>query len=160
VSRPGNRAFLAALPLAAAVLVVAVGAQAQQSDRAERVLNISCGGCHDLRPVETTALDREGWTAVVDDMIGKGADVPDADRTLLLDHLVNNYGPMPAGAGQRVVLEVCTMCHDLGRVKNGRRPRAEWEETLKTMIKEGAPLSDGDFPTVLNYLSLNFAPAK
>jgi len=153
----GKHLFWAIVPLAFASLVVAAGANAQQSERGEKVLNASCGGCHDLRPIQTSALDREAWNSVVQDMISKGAAVTDADLPVLLDYLATAHGPLPAGAGQNIVLNVCTMCHDLGRIRNGRRSAEEWKETLSAMINEGAPLTDADLPVVLNYLSKNFS---
>ena len=36
--------------------------------------------------------------------------------------------------------------------------REQWEETLSAMLNEGAPLSDQDFPVLLNYLARNFKP--
>ena len=90
-------------------------------------------------------------------MLQKGADVADADIPVLVDYLATAYGPLPDGKGKDVVLNVCTMCHDIGRIRNGRRSPEAWEETLNSMLNEGAPLSDADFPVVLNYLSKNFA---
>jgi len=48
------------------------------------------------------------------------------------------------------------MCHDLGRIRLGRRSSEEWEETLISMLNEGAPLSDEAFPVIHAYLSKNF----
>ena len=169
----GRHAFILAMPLAAAALI-AVGstrltaaaeaapthaAQSAQAERekGERLLNASCGGCHDLRPVQASAKDREGWNEVVQNMLQRGADVSDADMPLLLDYLTEHHGPMPDGRGKDVVLNVCTMCHDLTRIKRGHRSGEEWEETLNSMLNEGAPLSDADYPLVLEYLSKNFA---
>ena len=169
----GRHAFIIGMPLAA-VALMAVGsarltaaaespatlaAQSAQEERekGERLLNASCGGCHDLRPVQASAKDREGWNEVVQNMLQRGADVSDADMPRLLDYLVEHHGPMPDGRGKEVVLNVCTMCHDLTRIKRGHRSAEEWEETLNTMLNEGAPLSDADYPLVLQYLSKNFA---
>ena len=52
----------------------------------------------------------------------------------------------------------CTMCHDLSRVRRNLATREDWEEKLNAMLNEGAPLSEQDFPIVLNYLSRNFKP--
>jgi cytochrome c5 len=133
-------------------------AKAADNDaKGERILNLACGGCHDLRPVQASAHDKEGWNEVVQNMLQKGADVSDADLPILLDYLVEHHGPMPDGRGKDVVLSVCTQCHDLTRIKRGRRSPEEWEETLNAMLNEGAPLSDRDYPIVLQYLSNNFA---
>jgi cytochrome c5 len=175
----GRHAFMIAMPLAAAALLAAGGARVTaaalaqapavaaasqtaaaskaQDEKGERILNVSCGGCHDLRPVQASAKDKDGWNEVVQNMLQKGADVADADLPVLLDYLVEHHGPMPDGKGKDVVLNVCTMCHDLSRIKRGQRSPEEWGETLNSMLNEGAPLSDADYPVVLQYLSKNFA---
>jgi hypothetical protein len=48
------------------------------------------------------------------------------------------------------------MCHDLKRIRLGRRSPEEWEETLISMLNEGAPLPDDQFPVIHEYLSHNF----
>jgi hypothetical protein len=48
------------------------------------------------------------------------------------------------------------MCHDLGRIRLGHRSSDEWEETLVSMLNEGAPLSEEDFPVVQQYLAEHF----
>ena len=167
----GRHTFVVVLPLAAAALLAvgstrvtaeaaqepAAASSRSQDEKAERVLNVSCGNCHDLRPIQTGARDRDGWNEVVQNMMQKGADVAEADLPLLLDYLADHHGPMPDGRGKDVVLNVCTMCHDLSRIKRGHRSPEEWEETLNSMLNEGAPLSDADYPVVLQYLSKNFA---
>src|SRR6476661_7311973 len=168
---PSRHVFTLALPMAATALLAAgtvrilaatpaaepAAAAAQNDEKGERLLNASCGGCHDLRPVQASARDRDGWNEVVQNMLQKGADVSDKDIPLLLDYLVEHYGPMPDGRGKDVVLSVCTMCHDLKRIRQGHRSPEEWMETLNSMLNEGAPLSDADYPVVLAYLSKNFA---
>ena len=62
----------------------------------------------------------------------------------------------PTARGKAIVLNVCTMCHDLSRIRRGHRSPEEWEETLNAMLNEGAPLSDDQFPIVHAYLSRNF----
>ena len=158
---------MAAVPFAAAALLAIgtarvtaatpVAAAAGQDDKGERLLNASCGGCHDLRPVQASARDKDSWNEVVQNMLQKGADVADKDIPVLVDYLAEHYGPMPEGRGKDIVLNVCTMCHDLKRIRQGQRSPEEWEETLNSMLNEGAPLSDADYPVVLAYLSKNFA---
>jgi len=157
--KSARHAFLYTLPVAAAALlvVVATSADAQQPKKGEQIMNASCAGCHDLRPIQTGAKDKDGWNDVVQNMLQKGADVADADIPVLVDYLTTAYGPMPDGKGKDVVLNVCTMCHDLSRIKNGRRSPEAWQETLNSMLNEGAPLSDADVPVVLAYLAKNFA---
>jgi cytochrome c5 len=155
----GTQAALITIPIAAAALVVtmvAAGATAQDTPPGEKILNASCTGCHDLRPVQTSAKSKDEWNDTVQNMLQKGADVSDADVPVLVDYLTEAYGPLPDGAGKDIVLNVCTQCHDLKRIKNGRRSPEEWKETLDAMRNEGAMLSDTDYATVLGYLARNF----
>jgi cytochrome c5 len=158
----------AALLLCAAVATAtaAVGARGasfgqapdQQADKGEQILNGSCTMCHDLRMIEVQALNKEQWASSVESMIQRGADVATDDLPILIDYLVANHGPLPEGPGKNIVLNICTMCHDLKRVRRNLATREEWEETLGAMLNEGAPLSEQDFPVVLNYLARNFKP--
>jgi cytochrome c5 len=145
------------LAASAAVFAVAAIAGAQDStNRGEQVQNAACLGCHDLRPIETASYDRNGWDGVVSSMIAKGAEVKDADKPPLVDFLVRNHGPLPEGPGKQILLNTCTVCHDLSRVRAHTVSRDEWEETLLAMLNEGAMLSDQDFPVLLSYLARNF----
>ena len=144
--------------IAAGTIAVSAGQATQQADKGEQILNASCTSCHDLRLTQVQALDKEGWTNLVETMMQRGADVPRDDVPVLIDYLFANHGPMPDGPGRNIVLNICTMCHDLKRVKRNLATREEWEQKLGEMLNEGAPLSEQDFPVVLNYLSRNFKP--
>ena len=122
----------------------------------EKILNTACTSCHDLRPIETTALDGEGWTKIIEAMVEKGADVKKDDVPVLVRYLGNTYGPLPDGPGKAILLNICTQCHTLSRVKLRRGDRQSWDELLSHMLNEGAPLSDEDYPVLLNYLARNF----
>jgi len=138
-------------------MVVAVGRlPAQRDEPGERVMNASCLACHDVRRIQVQALDAEQWTRTVGTMVERGAKVSGEDLPLLVDYLVQHHGPMPEGRGKAIVLNVCTLCHDLTRIRRGRRSAEEWEETLNAMLNEGAPLSDDAFPLVHAYLSRYF----
>lgn len=149
-------ATAAVLLTGALALATVVAAQDAAPDRGEQIQNGACLGCHDLRPIQTAAYDKAGWTMVVESMIQKGADVKPADQPVLVNFLVQNHGPLPDGPGKLILLNTCTVCHDLGRVRANTVSREEWEETLQAMLNEGAMLSDQDFPVLLNYLSRNF----
>jgi cytochrome c5 len=150
VALPGAIAFLAVAAFGVAT------AQDTTPNKGEQIQNAACLGCHDLRPIETSAYDRDGWNMVVSSMISKGAEVKDADKPVLVDFLFRNHGPLPDGPGKQILLNTCTLCHDLGRVRIHTVSRDEWEETLLAMLNEGAMLSDQDFPVLLNYLARNF----
>jgi cytochrome c5 len=146
----------AALGLVAVVALGAAGAQDAAPDKGEQIQNGACLSCHDLRPIQTAAYDRAGWSTAIDSMIQKGAEVKPDDKPVLVDFLFRNHGPLPEGPGKAILLNTCTVCHDLGRVRINTVSRDEWEETLNAMLNEGAMLSDQDFPVLLDYLARNF----
>ena len=135
-------------------------AQDAPPERGEQILNGGCLTCHDLRPIETRALDEIAWTKEVASMIEKGAVVEAEDVPILVDYLVKSHGPLPDGPGKDVLLNVCTRCHDLQRVRKRRVNAAGWGETLAAMLGEGAPLSDEELPVLLRYLARNFGPER
>lgn len=96
---------------AAVVILVTIGiarAQDTSPDKGEQIQNAACLSCHDLRPIQTAAYDKAGWTMVIDSMIQKGADVKTADAPVLIDFLVKSHGPLPSGAGKDILLNTCT----------------------------------------------------
>jgi len=131
-----------------------------QLERGEQVMHAACTTCHDTRPIDTRALDEEAWTKSVRTMIEKGAEVKTEDVRPLVDYLVKYHGPLPDGPGKELVLNICTQCHDLQRVRRTRLSPEGWLGLLETMLNEGAPLSEKDLPDVLRYLSRNFKPER
>ena len=142
--------------MCALAAVAAVSGQA--TDKGEQIQNSSCLGCHDLRPIQTQALDKDGWTKMVASMVDKGAEVKPDELGPLVDFLVKNHGPLPDGAGKTILLNTCTLCHDLGRVRRQGGTRDDWNDILGAMLNEGAMLSEQDYPVLLAYLARNFKP--
>lgn len=138
--------------------MAAFSAGQQQMSKGEIVMNNSCVSCHDMRPIQMQARDKEGWNALVESMIQKGAQVKKEDVAPLVEFLTEEHGPLPNGSGKAILLDVCTRCHDLHRVREHGASREDWEDLLVHMIGEGAELSDDDFPVLLNYLARNFRP--
>lgn len=164
----GRGLFLASSALATCALVFAAtgGASAfaeptaglaQESEPGERIMNASCvDACHSVRVIQTQAMTPEAWGKTVATMIEMGAKVSKEDVPVLVQYLAQHHAPVPEGAGKQILLNICTMCHDLGRIRLGRRSPEEWEETLISMLNEGAPLSEEQFPVIHAYLSKNF----
>jgi cytochrome c5 len=134
--------------------------EATQPERGEQILNSACTTCHDTRAIETHALDEVAWTTEVKSMIEKGATLNAEDARPLVEYLVKHHGPLPDGPGKEIVLNICTQCHDLDRVRRTRRTPDGWLEVLENMLNEGAPLSEKDLPDVLRYLARNFKPER
>jgi mono/diheme cytochrome c family protein len=64
------------------------------------------------------------------------------------------------GKGRQLVLDACTACHTLDRVRSQRLTREEWRQTIAGMLSEGVPLTDDELTLVVDYLARNFGPEK
>jgi cytochrome c5 len=137
---------------------MAAGARQEpaKTERGEQIVQSACTTCHDLRPIETQALDEAGWTKQVKAMIEEGAEVTADDVPIVIAYLVKQHGPLPDGPGKDVMLNICTRCHDLQRIRRERLSPEGWLEILEAMLNEGAPLTDTDLPVLLRYLARNF----
>ena len=150
-------AFVFAATGGASAFAKAPAGLAQESEPGERVMNASCvDACHSVRVIQTQAMTPEAWGKTVATMIEMGAKVSKEDVPVLVQYLSQHHAPVPEGPGKQILLNICTMCHDLGRIRLGRRSTEEWEETLVSMLNEGAPLSEEQFPVIHAYLSKNF----
>lgn len=146
--------------LVAVSSLAAAARQETQPERGEQILHANCTACHDLRPIQVQALDHEGWTERVKVETGKGAKLEPKDIPILVDYLVKYHGPLPDGEGKHILLNTCTLCHDLQRVRRERATPEGWAEILDAMLNEGAPLSEQEFPVLLRYLARNFGPDR
>jgi cytochrome c5 len=153
-ARTGSLLFGVLLAAAAAL----AAAQDAPANKGEQIMSGSCLNCHDIRPIQITALDKEGWSGIVEAMIDRGANVDKMDVPVLVDYLSRTYGPLPEGAGKKILLNTCTVCHDLSRVKRTALDPEGWQDLLGAMLNEGAMLSEQDFPVLLAYLARNFKP--
>lgn|SRR5689334_17766550 len=51
----------------------------------------TCGVCHEPRRAASVRLTRDGWSAVLDDMVRRGAKGSDQDLATILDYLTTNF---------------------------------------------------------------------
>jgi len=58
--------------------------------------------------------------------------------------------------GRALVLDVCTSCHDMARVKGQALSKEEWAGLIKGMLSEGAPVSDDEMELIVDYLAKHF----
>src|ERR1035438_3223451 len=63
---------------------------------------------------------------------------------------------LPAGPEKAVVAEVCTACHELGRVVHGNYSAAEWSNNVHMMVNAGAALTPDQIDPITNYLVKSF----
>lgn len=59
----------------------------------ETLLDERCTECHALDRVRQAEKDREGWESTVARMVNLGARLDEGERTVLIDYLVDTYGP-------------------------------------------------------------------
>ncbi|TPG21712.1 hypothetical protein EAH87_04500 [Sphingomonas koreensis] len=57
-----------------------------------------CSGCHSPALVKNESHDAQGWDNLIGMMIGRGAQVSDADQDAIRDYLAHNFGPKAPGA--------------------------------------------------------------
>ena len=145
--------------VASTIMLAAIAfatAQDNSTPKAEKIVNTTCTACHDIRKIQTQALDAEGWKSIVNSMVEKGAKIETPDIPLLVTYLEDNFGPLPEGPGKAIVLEKCTMCHDLKRVRQHFASPEERADLLGAMENEGLRISEEEFATLLRYLARNF----
>jgi cytochrome c5 len=145
--------------LAVTAMLAAIAFAAGQDDgisKAEKIVNTTCISCHDMRPIQTKALDADGWKKIVDSMVAKGAKVDNGEIPMVVSYLEETFGPLPEGNGKAILLDKCTVCHDLKRVRQHLASPEEWADTLNSMENEGLMLSEEEFGILLRYLARNF----
>jgi cytochrome c5 len=65
-------------------------------------------------------------------------------------------GPTPAAdLGLQILRTACTSCHDLGGVNRlaGYFSRSDWDDLVRSMIANGARVSDEHLPVLVDYLT-------
>ena len=62
-------------------------------DPAKRLLDTVCTACHTLNRIQSKNLPQDDWTALVEDMKGKGAILSEDDTKTVVEYLLKNFGP-------------------------------------------------------------------
>jgi competence protein ComEA len=79
-------------------LVLAADQQALPAGKGQEVVQQNCSGCHVLKVVTSKRASKQQWSALVDQMIARGAEVPDEEIETVVDYLAKNFG---ASAGDK-----------------------------------------------------------
>jgi cytochrome c5 len=137
----------------------------------KKIVQDKCTACHDASYIAKQHLNKDEWTDMVKIMVASGAMVTDAEMPVLVDYLVENWGPagdaagggadsggLPAGDGKKIVEEKCTVCHDAGLIVAKHQSKDEWTDTVKIMVASGAMVTDAEMPVLIDYLTKNFGP--
>lgn len=82
-----------------------------------------------------------------------------AAASLLLLYSPAGYAQAPVGA-REAFEKVCGACHTVETVTSQRRTRAQWQESIHSMIDRGAKGTDEEFGLILNYLAAQYGPVS
>ncbi len=69
-----------------------------------------------------------------------------------------SIGEQKDDTARQLVMDACTACHTLDRVKAQRLSREEWRQEIAGMLSEGVPLTDDEVSLVVDYLAQHFGP--
>jgi hypothetical protein len=135
------------------------------------VIRDHCTSCHGIDDYAFYAQDRAAWNKLITDKHKPGeADLPEADRNLVLDWLVSKFGPdtkpfprtyvpreittfFSDPEARRLLNRACTTCHGLDRVETVRKATEAWRVTLVDMRERGAQLPDEELEQLVEWLA-------
>jgi cytochrome c5 len=147
-----------AICLSCALAVSAAGGAKLPDGEGKQIIETACTSCHSLEMVTDKQWDQAKWSEVVKTMKARGAELKDGDTPRVIAYLTKNFGPDQHA--KELVEGICTLCHELARVKARQFTKEEWESTIKGMISEGAPVTDEEFSMIVNYLTKNYGPRE
>lgn len=127
-----------------------------------KTIESACAGCHTLDVITGKKWGREKWQDVVHTMdagrIALGNPALTAEEISdVVGYLARHFGPQDRG--KELVEEICSFCHGVSRIKDHAFTRDEWNNVIKGMVDEGAPVTEEEFSLILDYLTKNFGPA-
>jgi len=163
----------AALALGAAFASVSSPSRAQQNANVlppgdgREIVAVACSQCHYLGTIAKIRDGAAGWRTYVSNMVLRGAQLTPAEVDKVVSYLSTNLGPginlppqrpvtLPDGAGKQLVQTRCALCHDLERVAEVKRNKADWAPIVANMVAWGAPASADEAKTITDYLAANF----
>jgi glucose dehydrogenase len=65
---------------------------------------------------------------------------------------------LPAGESRDLVQKVCNSCHSVDLIASHRQTRDQWTATVQRMAQHGASATDGQFQSIVDYLTQHFGP--
>lgn len=80
--------------------VLLLGASAKPATlppgKGKAIVQRTCISCHALKVVTAKRASKEQWSALVDQMISRGADLNDDEVEIIVDYLARNFGTTKA----------------------------------------------------------------
>lgn len=135
------------------------------------VIQENCISCHGIDDYAYYAEKKDGWQKVLE---AKHRATPvsltDKDRDLLLDWLVEKFGPntkpFPRAyvpqeiteffsdpEANRLINRACTRCHASDRIDQQRNPEERWRSVVLDMRERGAQINDIEVEQLVEWLA-------
>lgn len=158
--------FIATILLAAAAWGAAQNAPPPlPAGEGKEILETACTVCHSLKEVTKFQgyYARENWRDIVRTMVADGAGLKDAQIGVLVDYLTKTFPKnFPEGEGRNILESACSGCHDAADVRrfDGFYTKDDWQDLVRTMIANGAPVKDAQAAVLVDYLTAVFPPPK
>jgi polyhydroxyalkanoate synthesis regulator phasin len=108
--------------------------------------------------VTSKSYSKERWRSVVEAMISEGASLTKAEAAQVVEYLARNFGEKDRA--KELYVEICSYCHELERVTRQGLTREEWQDLIKGMVDEGAPVTSEEFSMIVEYLAEHFGPSR
>lgn len=61
--------------------------------KGQEIVQRQCAGCHALKVVSSKRASKDQWSVLLDQMISKGAEIPDEDIETVVEYLSKNFPP-------------------------------------------------------------------
>ena len=144
---------------------------------ARQVILRNCTKCHGIDEYGYYALDRAHWDAVIERMktaksgLAEGTDISDADKEILLDWLVAEYGPDSEPLPRQYVIRPledfellndaraselletgCSECHSVDTVLDATLTVEEWRLRLMLELSRGGGVLIADTEPLVQWL--------
>ena len=158
--------FMATIMIAAAAWGAAQNTQPPlPGGEGKKILETTCTVCHSLKEVTKfqSYYARENWRDIVRTMIADGAELKDPQIPVLVDYLTQTFPKnFPDGEGKNILETACSECHAAGAVRrfDGYYTRDNWQDLVRTMIANGASLTDDQATVLVDYLTAVFPAPK
>jgi cytochrome c2 len=160
-----------ALPAGAQFLEKPTRPQVQTPKGAVRqVIFKNCTSCHGIDDYAYNALDRRGWSALIESKHQNATiHLSDADRGVLLDWLEVRFGPATKPfprtyvpptittffsdeEAQALIGRACTGCHEIAKVNQARYSPDRWRVVAVDMRERGAKITDQELERLVEWL--------
>jgi cytochrome c5 len=144
-----------------------------------QVILKSCTACHGIDEYGYYAMSRDAWRALIERMkvaksgVVEGAVIADADREILLDWLVAEFGPdakpferqyvlpeltaadlLSDAEAKALLTRACASCHaSVEAIVEMPLDEAGWRRTLVGKIATGTPILTGEIDPLIEWLT-------